>query len=124
MRMLQRLTEETRRTSVLSRRSSLRRLVEEFWELLETQSFMVHGGLDFANRLTGGGPFGKQRGQRTCWPWSGTSQEGVAGQTLAKLQAPPTPSNSEKLLDSENIRRPSPLCVLAHLDPRKSVAGS
>src|SRR5258708_36196041 len=26
-------------------------VVEEFWELLETQSFMVHGGLDFANRL-------------------------------------------------------------------------
>ena len=26
-------------------------VLEEFWQLLETQSFMVHGGLDYANRL-------------------------------------------------------------------------
>jgi flagellar motor switch protein FliG len=35
-------------------------ILEEFWELLETQGFMVHGGLDFASRLLAE-TFGKQR---------------------------------------------------------------
>ena len=35
-------------------------VLEEFWELLETQGFMVHGGLDYAGRLLAE-TFGKQR---------------------------------------------------------------
>ena len=35
-------------------------VLEEFWELLETQNFMVHGGLDYASRLLVEA-FGKQR---------------------------------------------------------------
>ena len=26
-------------------------VLEEFWQLLDTQSFMVHGGLDYASRV-------------------------------------------------------------------------
>jgi flagellar motor switch protein FliG len=35
-------------------------IMEEFWEMLETQNFMVHGGLDYASRLLVD-TFGKQR---------------------------------------------------------------
>src|SRR6201992_2852079 len=35
-------------------------VLQEFWELLETQGFMVHGGLDYASRLLAE-TFGKQR---------------------------------------------------------------
>ena len=39
-------------------------VLEEFWELLETQNFMMHGGLDYASRLLME-TFGKERAT-TC----------------------------------------------------------
>jgi len=40
-------------------------VLEEFWQLLDTQNFMVHGGLDYANRVLIEA-FGKQRAT-ICW---------------------------------------------------------
>jgi len=56
---VQRLTEELADLrGVTSDISS--EILEEFWELLETQNFMLHGGLDYASRLLME-TFGKER---------------------------------------------------------------
>ena len=47
---VQRLTEELADLRGISSEMS-REVLEEFWELLETQGFMIHGGLDYASRL-------------------------------------------------------------------------
>src|SRR5579863_9697431 len=58
---VQRLTEELADLHTVPPELSAE-VVEEFWELLETQNFMVHGGLDYANRLLVEA-FGKQRAE-------------------------------------------------------------
>ena len=47
---VQRLTEELADLRGITPELSAE-ILEEFWELLETQNFMVHGGLDYASRL-------------------------------------------------------------------------
>src|ERR1700677_3418730 len=47
---VQRLTEELADLRGISPELSFE-ILEEFWALLETQSFVMHGGLDFASRL-------------------------------------------------------------------------
>jgi flagellar motor switch protein FliG len=89
-------------------------VLEEFWELLETQNFMVHGGLDYARRLLVE-TFGKQRAEDLLMLLR-RSQEASQG-NLAKLQAT-DPAQLGKLLDSEHPQTIA--LVLAHLDPRRA----
>ncbi len=110
---VQRLTEEFADLRTISPELSAE-VVEEFWELLETQTFMVHGGLDFANRLLVE-TFGKQRAEDLL-ALVRHSQEASQG-NLAKLQCT-DPQQLGKLLDSEHPQTIA--LVLAHLDPRKA----
>ncbi len=89
-------------------------VIEEFWELLETQNFMVHGGLDYASRLLIDA-FGKDRAH-DLMVMVRRSQEEAQG-NLAKLQRT-DPQQLGKLLDGEHPQTIA--LVLAHLDPRKA----
>jgi flagellar motor switch protein FliG len=89
-------------------------IMEEFWELLETQNYMVHGGLDYASRLLVD-TFGKQRADDLLMLVR-RSQEAAQG-NLAKLQRT-DPQQLGKLLDTEHPQTIA--LVLAHLDPRRA----
>ena len=89
-------------------------VLEEFWEMLETQNFMVHGGLDYASRLLVE-TFGKERATDLL-TLVRRSQEAAQG-NLAKLQRT-DPQQLGKLLDSEHPQTIA--LVLAHLDPRRA----
>ncbi len=89
-------------------------VLEEFWELLETQNFMVHGGLDYASRLLVE-TFGRERAEDLLLLVR-RSQEAAQG-NLAKLQRT-DPQQLGKLLDAEHPQTIA--LVLAHLDPRKA----
>jgi flagellar motor switch protein FliG len=89
-------------------------ILEEFWELLETQGFVMHGGLDYASRLLEE-TFGKTRADDLL-ALVRRSQEAAQG-NLAKLQRT-DPQQLGKLLDSEHPQTIA--LVLAHLDPRRA----
>ena len=89
-------------------------VLQEFWELLETQGFTVHGGFDYASRLLAEA-FGKQRADDLMTQLRRT-QEAEQG-NLAKLQRT-DPQQLGKLLDSEHPQTIA--LVLAHLDPRRA----
>ncbi len=89
-------------------------VLEEFWQLLETQHFMVHGGLDYASRLLVAS-FGKTRADELLLMVR-RSQEAAQG-NLAKLQRT-DPQQLGKLLDSEHPQTIA--LVLAHLDPLRA----
>jgi flagellar motor switch protein FliG len=89
-------------------------ILEEFWELLETQNFMVHGGLDYASRLLVEA-FGKEQADDLLMLVR-RSQEAAQG-NLAKLQRT-DPQQLGKLLDSEHPQTIA--LVLAHLDPKRA----
>ena len=89
-------------------------VLEEFWELLETQGFMVHGGFDYANRLLAE-TFGKQRADDLMMQLR-RAQEAEQG-NLAKLQRT-DPQQLGKLLDAEHPQTIA--LVLAHLDPKRA----
>ncbi len=89
-------------------------ILEEFWELLETQNFMVHGGIDYASRLLIE-TFGAERAEDLL-ALVRRSQEAAQG-NLAKLQRT-DPQQLGKLLDAEHPQTIA--LVLAHLDPRKA----
>ena len=89
-------------------------VVEEFWEVLETQGFMVHGGLDYASRLLAE-TFGKQRADDMMMQLR-RAQEAEQG-NLAKLQRT-DPQQLGKLLDAEHPQTIA--LVLAHLDPKRA----
>jgi flagellar motor switch protein FliG len=89
-------------------------VLEEFWELLETQGFVIHGGLDYASRLLID-TFGKERADDLL-ALVRRSQEAAQG-NLAKLQRT-DPQQLGKLLDSEHPQTIA--LVLAHLDPRRA----
>ena len=110
---VQRLTEELADLrGVTSDISS--EILEEFWELLETQNFMLHGGLDYASRLLME-TFGKERADDLLMLVR-RSQEAAQG-NLAKLQRT-DPQQLGKLLDSEHPQTIA--LVLAHPDPRRA----
>jgi flagellar motor switch protein FliG len=110
---VQRLTEELAELrGITSDMSSM--VLEEFWELLETQNFMTHGGLDYASRLLQE-TFGKERADDLLMLVR-RSQEAAQG-NLAKLQRT-DPQQLGKLLDSEHPQTIA--LVLAHLDPRRA----
>jgi flagellar motor switch protein FliG len=89
-------------------------ILEEFWELIETQNFMIHGGLDYASRLLIE-TFGRDRAEDLLMLVR-RSQEAAQG-NLAKLQRT-DPQQLGKLLDSEHPQTIA--LVLAHLDPRRA----
>ncbi len=89
-------------------------ILEEFWQLLETQNFMVHGGIDYASRLLVD-TFGKARADDLLMMVR-RSQEAAQG-NLAKLQRT-DPQQLGKLLDSEHPQTIA--LVLAHLDPLRA----
>lgn len=89
-------------------------VLKEFWQLLETQNFMVHGGLDYASRLLAD-TFGKERADDLLMLVR-RSQEAAQG-NLAKLQRT-DPQQLGKLLDSEHPQTIA--LVLAHLDPKRA----
>ncbi len=107
---VQRLTEELADLRGVTPELSAE-IMEEFWQLLETQNFMVHGGLDFASRLLVDA-FGKQRAEDLLLMLR-RSQEAAEG-NLAKLQRT-DPQQLGKLLDTEHPQTIA--LVLAHLDP-------
>ena len=89
-------------------------VLEDFWELLETQNFMIHGGLDYTNRLLVE-TFGKEHADDLL-ALVRQSQEADQG-NLAKLQHT-DPQQLGKLLDSEHPQTIA--LVLAHLDPKRA----
>jgi flagellar motor switch protein FliG len=110
---VQRLTEELAELRGITPELSSE-ILEEFWELLETQNYMVHGGLDYASRLLME-TFGKERADDLL-ALVRQSQEAAQG-NLAKLQRT-DPQQLGKLLDSEHPQTIA--LVLAHLDPRRA----
>jgi flagellar motor switch protein FliG len=110
---VQRLTEELADLRGITPELSAE-VLEEFWQLLETQNFMVHGGLDYASRLLVD-TFGKQRAEDLLMMVRHSQQE--AQGNLAKLQRT-DPQQLGKLLDTEHPQTIA--LVLAHLDPRRA----
>jgi flagellar motor switch protein FliG len=110
---VQRLTEELAELRGITPEMSAG-ILEEFWQLLETQNFMVHGGLDYASRLLME-TFGKERADDLLMMVR-QSQEAAQG-NLAKLQRT-DPQQLGKLLDSEHPQTIA--LVLAHLDPKRA----
>ena len=110
---VQRLTEELADLRGVSPELSSD-VLEEFWELLETQNFMIHGGLDYASRVLIEA-FGKQRAEDMLMLMR-RSQE-AAQSNLTKLQRT-DPQQLGKLLDSEHPQTIA--LVLAHLDPKRA----
>jgi flagellar motor switch protein FliG len=89
-------------------------VLKEFWDLLETQGFIVHGGIDYANRLLAEA-FGKQRAEDLMIQIR-RAQELEQG-NLAQLQRT-DPQQLGKLLDAEHPQTIA--LVLAHLDPKQA----
>jgi flagellar motor switch protein FliG len=110
---VQRLTEELAELRGISPELSAE-ILEDFWELLETQGFVMHGGLDYASRLLME-TFGKERADDLLMLVR-RSQEAAQG-NLAKLQRT-DPQQLGKLLDSEHPQTIA--LVLAHLDPKRA----
>ncbi|HUV69490.1 MAG TPA: flagellar motor switch protein FliG [Terracidiphilus sp.] len=110
---VQRLTEELADLRGITPEISSE-IMEEFWQLLETQNFMVHGGLDYASRLLVD-TFGKDRAEDLL-TLVRRSQEAAQG-NLAKLQRT-DPQELGKLLDTEHPQTIA--LVLAHLDPKRA----
>jgi len=110
---VQRLTEELADLRGITSEMSAE-IMEEFWELLQTQNVMMHGGLDYASRLLIE-TFGQERADDLLMLVR-RSQEAAQG-NLAKLQRT-DPQQLGKLLDSEHPQTIA--LVLAHLDPRRA----
>ncbi len=110
---VQRLTEELADLRGISPELSAE-VMEEFWEMLETQGFVMHGGLDYASRLLME-TFGKERADDLLMLVR-RSQEAAQG-NLAKLQRT-DPQQLGKLLYTEHPQTIA--LVLAHLDPRRA----
>jgi flagellar motor switch protein FliG len=110
---VQRITEELADLRDITPELSAQ-ILEEFWGMIETQNFMMHGGEDYASRLLTDA-FGKQRAE-DLMVLVRRSQEAAQG-NLAKLQRT-DPQQLGKLLDSEHPQTIA--LVLAHLDPRRA----
>ncbi len=109
---VQRLTEEIADLRNIPPELSLE-VVEEFREMLETQQYMVHGGLAYATKLLVD-TFGKQRAEDLL-ALVRRAQEASQGD-LTMLQRV-DPQQLGKFLESEHPQTIA--VVLAHLDPRR-----
>ena len=110
---VERLTEELADIRGVTR-DLANEVIEEFWAMLETRDFMVHGGIDYASRLLME-TFGKERADDLLMLVR-RSQEAAQGD-LAKLQRT-DPQQLGKLLDTEHPQTIA--LVLAHLDPLRA----
>jgi flagellar motor switch protein FliG len=110
---VQRITEELAELRGITPELSAE-IMQDFWELLETQNVMIHGGLDYASRLLID-TFGKERADDLL-ALVRRSQEASEG-NLAKLQRT-DPQQLGKLLDGEHPQTIA--LVLAHLDPKRA----
>jgi flagellar motor switch protein FliG len=89
-------------------------VLQEFWDLLETQNVIAQGGLDYTNRLLVE-TFGKQRADDLMMQVRRAHEADKSN--LAKLQST-DPQQLGKLLDAEHPQTIA--LVLAHLDPQKA----
>ncbi|MGH9617700.1 MAG: flagellar motor switch protein FliG [Acidobacteriaceae bacterium] len=89
-------------------------VLEEFYQLIETQQYMVHGGLEYATKLLVDA-FGKQRAEDLLSQVK-TAQEAQHGD-LAMLQEV-DPQQLSKFLEGEHPQTVA--LVLAHLDPKRA----
>lgn len=89
-------------------------VLEEFYELLETQAYMMHGGLEYATKLLVDS-FGKQRAEDLL-SLVKRAQEASYG-NLSMLQKV-DPQQLGKFLDNEHPQTVA--LVLAHLDPKRA----
>jgi flagellar motor switch protein FliG len=110
---VQRLTEELAQLKNIPPDLSFA-VVEEFHEMLETQQFMMHGGLDYATKLLVDS-FGKQRAE-DLMELVKRAHEATHG-NLAMLQKV-DPLQLGKFLDGEHPQTVA--LVLAHLDPKRA----
>lgn len=109
---VQRLTEEIADLRNITPELSLQ-VVEEFREMLETQQYMVHGGLDYATRLLVD-TFGKQRAEDLL---ALVKRAQEASQSDLTMLQRVDPQQLGKFLESEHPQTIA--VVLAHLDARR-----
>jgi flagellar motor switch protein FliG len=109
---VQRLTEEIAELRTIPPDLSLA-VVEEFHEMLTTQQYMVHGGLDYAARLLVD-TFGKQRAEDLL---ALVKRAQEASQSDLSMLQRVDPQQLGKFLDSEHPQTIA--VVLAHLDPKR-----
>ena len=110
---VQRLTEEIADLRNVPPEASLQ-VMEEFFEMIETQRYMMHGGLEYATKLLVES-FGKQRAEDLL-ALVKSAQEASQGD-LAMLQKV-DPQQLGKFLDGEHPQTVA--LVLAHLDPKRA----
>lgn len=110
---VQRLTEEISELKNVTPEMSAA-VVEEFHEMLETQQYVMHGGLDYARKLLTEA-FGKQRAEDLMGMVRRAQEESHGN--LAMLQKV-DPLQLSKFLESEHPQTVA--LVLAHLDPRRA----
>jgi flagellar motor switch protein FliG len=89
-------------------------ILTEFHELLDTQAYMMHGGLDYATKLLVDS-FGKQRAEDLLSQVRRAQEESYGN--LAMLQKV-DPEQLGKFLDGEHPQTVA--LVLAHLDPKRA----
>ena len=89
-------------------------VLKEFHDLLETQTYMMHGGLDYATKLLVDS-FGRQRAEDLLSQVKRAQEESYGN--LAMLQQV-DPEQLGKFLDSEHPQTVA--LVLAHLDPKRA----
>lgn len=110
---LQRLTEEISNVRDVQPAAALE-ILEEFHTLLETQQFMVHGGIEYASKLLVDA-LGKQRAEDMLNQVR-RAQEATHSD-LAMLQKV-DPQQLSKFLEGEHPQTVA--LVLAHLDPKRA----
>src|ERR1700751_4252481 len=110
---VQRVTEAIADLRNVSPEASLQ-VMEEFFEMIETQRYMMHGGLEYATKLLVES-FGKQRAEDLL-ALVKRAQEASQGD-LAMLQKV-DPQQLGKFLDGEHPQTVA--LVLAHLDPKRA----
>ncbi|MBW4028440.1 flagellar motor switch protein FliG [Acidipila rosea] len=110
---LQRLTTELSELKNIPPALSVE-VLEEFHEMLATQQYMMHGGIDYATKLLVE-TFGKQRAEDLLALVKRAQEESQGN--LAMLQKV-DPQQLGKFLDSEHPQTAA--LVLAHLDPKRA----
>lgn len=110
---VQRLTEELAELRGIPADLSLE-VLEEFHDMLDTQQYVMHGGLEYATKLLTD-TFGKQRAE-DLMALVKSAQEASHG-NLAMLQKV-DPQQLGKFLDGEHPQTAA--LVLAHLDPKRA----
>jgi flagellar motor switch protein FliG len=109
---VQRLTEEIADLRNIPPEVSLQ-VIEEFQEMVETQQYMVHGGIDYASKLLVD-TFGKQRAEDLL---ALVKRAQEASQSDLTMLQRVDPQQLGKFLEGEHPQTVA--VVLAHLEPRR-----